>query len=110
TWNLRDTHMMETLNRLFQFHGPDAKAIVWEYNTHIGDARFTDMQAAEMINVGQLAREQRGEEDVVLVGFGSYKGSVIAGRHWEDPMQEMPVPPARHGSIEEALHTEAAED
>jgi erythromycin esterase-like protein len=61
------------------FHRPDVKAIVWEHNTHIGDARFTDMADVGMANVGQLVRERRGEEDVVLVGFGSRSGSVIAG-------------------------------
>ena len=78
----RDTHMVDTLNRLLNFHGPEARSIVWEHNTHIGDARFTDMKRAGMINVGQLVREQRGTDDVVLVGFGSYEGAVIAGREW----------------------------
>lgn len=110
TWNLRDSHMMETLNRLLKFHGEDAKAIIWEHNTHIGDARYTDMEKAGMHNVGQLVREDRGEKDVVLVGFGSYSGTVIAGGHWGDPMKVMQVPPARKGSIEEILHHESAED
>jgi erythromycin esterase-like protein len=110
TWNLRDTHMMETLNRLFQFHGPSSKAIIWEHNTHIGDARFTDMKKSGLINVGQLAREQLGERDTVLVGFGSYSGTVIAGRRWEAPMQIMQVPDAREESIEDVLHREAAEN
>ncbi len=110
TWNLRDTHMMDTLNRLNRFHGPDSKAIVWEHNTHIGDARFTDMKKAGMLNVGQLAREQRGENDTVLVGFGSYLGTVIAGKNWSAPMELMPVPAARDGSIEEILHNESAEN
>ena len=110
TWNLRDTHMVETLNRLLDFHGPDAKCIVWEHNTHIGDARYTDMKRAGMINVGQLVREQRGEDDTVLVGFGSYKGTVIAGKEWGAPMEEMRVPEAREGSIENILHQESAED
>ncbi|MDB4924428.1 erythromycin esterase family protein [Mucilaginibacter sp.] len=104
TWNLRDTHMMETLQRLMQFHGPDAKAIVWEHNTHIGDARYTDMQHHGMYNTGQLAREQLGEKDTVLVGFGSYLGTVIAGKEWGAPMEVMPVPAARGGSVEELMH------
>src|SRR5690606_22189218 len=91
TWNLRDTHMMETLNRLLKFHGPEAKAIVWEHNTHIGDARFTDMLKAGDINVGQLVRQQKGDEDTVLVGFGSYEGSVIAGDSWGAPIEKMTV-------------------
>jgi len=110
TWNLRDSHMMETLNRLLKFHGAEAKAIVWEHNTHIGDARFTDMAKAGEFNVGQLVREQKGENDTVLVGFGSYSGRVIAAESWGAPIQNMFVPDARPGSIEEILHAESAED
>src|SRR5204863_9633735 len=104
SWNIRDRHMTETLERLIRLHGPQAKAIVWEHNTHIGDARFTDMADDGMVNVGQLVREQHGGEGVVLVGFGSYQGSVIAGRHWEAPMQRMRVPPAQEDSWENVLH------
>ena len=91
-------------------HGPDAKAIVWEHNTHIGDARYTDMADAGMVNVGQLVREQRGTEVVVLVGFGSHRGSVIAGAEWGAPMKSMSVPPAREGSWEDVLHRAGEED
>jgi len=104
TWNLRDTHMMETLQRLLRFHGQGAKAIVWEHNTHIGDARYTDMQRHGMYNTGQLAREQLGEQDTVLAGFGSYLGTVIAGKQWGMHMEVMPGPAARDGSVEELMH------
>jgi erythromycin esterase len=107
SWNIRDRHMMNTLNRLLDFHGPDSKAIVWEHNTHIGDARFTDMAKGGMFNIGQLARDKYTELNTVLVGFGSYHGSVIAGTSWGAPMQEMNVPEARPGSIEEVLHRES---
>jgi len=110
SWNIRDTHMVDTLNRLMHFHGPAAKAIVWEHNTHIGDARYTNMKNNGMVNVGQLVREQNPEKDVVLVGFGSYQGTVIAGEDWGDEMKEMPVPPARPGSVEETLHREKPEN
>ena len=110
SWNVRDRHMMETLDRLINFHGPNAKAIVWEHNTHIGDARATDMKKSGMINIGQLAREEYGENNVYLVGFGSYSGKVIAGDEWGAPMQEMQVPQAREGSIEYELHRESPED
>lgn len=104
TWNLRDTHMMETLQRLFAFHGKKSKAIVWEHNTHIGDARYTDMRRHSMINIGQLGREQLGEKNIVLVGFGSYIGTVIAGKHWGAGMEVMPVPGGRDDSVEDILH------
>lgn len=108
SWNIRDTHMVETLNRITNFYGEEAKAIVWEHNTHIGDASFTDMKKAGMINVGQLVREQHREKDVVLTGFGSYEGTVIAGSMWGAPMKVMEVPPARDGSVESILHQESA--
>jgi len=104
TWNLRDRHMADTLDRLLQFHGKDAKAIVWAHNTHIGDARATDMAADGMFNIGELARREYPEKDVVLVGFGSYKGSVIAGSSWGADMEVMPVPEGRKGSWEYLLH------
>jgi len=110
SWNIRDRHMVETLDRLMAFHGPDAKAIVWAHNTHIGDARATDMERSGMVNVGQLVRERRSDRDVVLVGFGSFSGSVIAGREWGAPMERMPVPPAREGSWEDLLHEAGAEN
>jgi erythromycin esterase len=110
SWNVRDRHMAETLERLMQYHGPEAKTVVWEHNTHIGDARFTDMADAGMVNLGQLVREQRGADDVVLVGFGSHRGSVIAGAKWGAPMERMRVPPAREGSWEDLLHRAGEED
>ena len=63
-----------------------------------------------MVNVGQLVREQRGVEDVVLVGFGSHRGSIIAGAEWGAPMESMPVPPARKGSWEDILRRTGEED
>jgi erythromycin esterase len=64
------------------------------------------MEKAGMLNIGQLARQQYGEENVFLLGFGSYEGSVIAGKAWGAPMQKMKVPPAREGSIEYFMHQE----
>ena len=107
---MRDRHMVETLERLMRHRGPDAKTIVWEHNTHIGDALFTDMVDVGMVNVGQLAREQRGVEDVVLVGLGSHRGSVIAGAEWGAPMDLTPVPPAREVSWEDILRRTGEED
>ena len=104
SWNLRDRHMMETLNRLMKFHEKKSKGIVWEHNTHIGDARATSMSREGMINIGELAREEYGEDNVYLVGFGSYKGSVIAGEEWGAPMEVIEIPEARPGSIEAELH------
>ncbi|HET7322086.1 MAG TPA: erythromycin esterase family protein, partial [Longimicrobiaceae bacterium] len=110
SWNVRDTHMVETLERLMEHHGPEAKAVVWEHNTHVGDARATDMARAGMVNVGQLVRQRHEEEGVVLAGFSSYQGSVIAGEEWGAPMQRMRVPEAREGSWERLLHERSAAD
>jgi erythromycin esterase-like protein len=110
SWNLRDKHMADTLDRLMQHHGEGARAIVWEHNTHIGDARFTDMADDGMFNVGQLARERHGGEVVVLVGFGCHRGSVIAGRSWDAPLERMPVPAGRRGSWEDVLHQAGPDD
>jgi len=104
SWNVRDRHMMETLERLVTHHGPNAKAIVWEHNTHVGDARFTDMAEDGMVNVGQLTRERHDAAGVILVGFGSYRGRVIAGQEWDAAAERMPVPPARPESWEDVFH------
>lgn len=109
SWNVRDSHMQETLERLLDFHGPQSKAIVWEHNTHIGDASATDMADAGMYNIGQLARQRWGNDNVVLVGFGSYAGSVIAGDAWGAAMEAMRVPEGMKGSWEWLLH-EAGKD
>jgi erythromycin esterase len=110
SWNVRDRHMAETLDRLLVHYGPEARAVVWEHNTHIGDARFTEMADDGMVNLGQLARDRYGETDTVLVGFGSYRGRVIAGRAWDAPWEEMRVPPARADSWEDVLHRAGTDD
>jgi erythromycin esterase len=109
SWNVRDTHMADTVDGLLRHYADvrddeGAKAVVWEHNTHVGDARFTDMRDAGMLNVGQLMRERHGESDVLLVGFGSHHGSVVAGRSWGAPAERMEVPPARPGSTEALMH------
>lgn len=103
SWNLRDTHMFETLQLLLAFHGPDSKGIVWEHNSHLGDAAATEMSARGEHNVGQLCRETFGEQ-AYLIGFGTDHGTVAAASHWGDEMQQMRVVPARDGSYERVCH------
>ena len=110
SWNIRDRHMMETLDRLMKFHGKNAKGIVWEHNTHIGDARATGMSRAGMVNIGELAREEYGENNVYLAGFATYRGTVIAGAEWGAPMKVMEVPEAQRGSVEYHLHHQSDQD
>ncbi|MFE2378811.1 erythromycin esterase family protein [Streptomyces sp. NPDC059398] len=104
SWNIRDHHMAGTLDRLMEHHGPDAKAVVWAHNTHVGDARATDMAGAGLVSLGQLVREGHAAEGVVLVGFGSYDGTVVAAGRWGDDPGILRVPPAQPGSVEELLH------
>ncbi|GAB3878581.1 hypothetical protein GCM10028824_40780 [Hymenobacter segetis] len=106
SWNVRDEHMMETLNRLLGLHGPHSKAIIWAHNTHVGDARYTDMRREDMVNIGQLAREQLGRAQVFSLGFGSYQGGVVAGKEWGAPLEKMPVPAAPRDSWEAMLHAQ----
>src|SRR5215217_1650203 len=82
SWNVRDCHMADTLDRLVAHHGPTARAVVWEHNTHVGDARATPMVRTGMINVGQVVRERHEQDGVRLVGFSGYRGSVIAASQW----------------------------
>ncbi|SEG59189.1 erythromycin esterase family protein [Paenibacillus sp. UNC499MF] len=103
SWNVRDRHMVDSLKRIMAYYGSSAKAIVWEHNTHIGDARATDMAQEGMVNVGQLLREDP-EHRVFAVGFGTYQGEVLAGSSWGAPVEKMTVPPGQPGSWEEYMH------
>ena len=104
SWNVRDNHMLDTIESLMEHYGPDTKAIVWAHNTHIGDYRATDMTTRGEVNLGGLAREVFGEEHVALVGFGTYTGTVIASKAWDGPTQIFSLPTAKPGSIEDEFH------
>lgn len=110
SWNVRDKHMADTLDRLLKFHGKDAKAIVWEHNTHIGDSRATDMIDEGMYNIGELVRMEHQSKGVVLVGFGSYKGTVMAGKSWGAEMRKMELPGAKEHSLEHLFHMAGKEN
>ena len=102
TWNLRDRHMVDVLERLLAKHGPAAKAIVWAHNSHIGDFRATYDGEGGHLNVGQLVRERLGPA-AIAVGSGTHRGTVTAARAWDGLAQYMRVPPAREGSWEHAF-------
>ncbi|HXD78585.1 MAG TPA: erythromycin esterase family protein [Puia sp.] len=110
SWNVRDRHMADTLDRLLTFHGSKSKAIVWAHNTHVGDARATDMASEGMYNIGELARIDHEEKGVVLVGFGSYRGSVMAGGSWGAPMRKIEMPDGVVNSWEWLLHQAGGEN
>jgi len=104
SWNLRDTHMFETLEHLLEAKGPHAKAIVWAHNSHIGDARSTDMGANRgELNVGQLCRERFGR-DAALIGLGTHTGTVAAATDWDGEMEVKRVNPSRRDSYERQFH------
>ncbi|MBM6617737.1 erythromycin esterase family protein [Bacillus suaedaesalsae] len=110
SWNIRDRHMVQVLDHVSEYIGESAKGIVWEHNTHIGDARATDMYSQGMVNIGQLTREKYNIESVFAVGFGSYKGTVIASTKWGTPYEVMNVPEATPGSFEYYLHQASSGD
>lgn len=106
SWNLRDRHMAETLDALVGFlgrRGPAAKVVVWAHNSHLGDARATQMGARGEWNVGQLVRERYGR-DAVLVGFTTYEGTVTAASNWGAPAERKRVRPALPDSYEALFH------
>jgi erythromycin esterase len=107
SWNVRDRHMDATLARLLEHYGDNSRAVVWAHNTHVGDGRATDQSAHGEVTLGELARDRFGADRVLLVGFGSHRGTVVAGRQWGAPMQVMPVPPGRPDSVEDVLHQAA---
>ncbi|MEQ8406194.1 MAG: protein-L-isoaspartate(D-aspartate) O-methyltransferase [Oceanicaulis sp.] len=105
SWNLRDSHMAGTLDRLLEQRGPDAKAVVWAHNSHLGDARATEMGwARREHNLGQLVRERHGE-DAALLGFSTDTGEVAAADDWGGAMQ---VKAVRRG-LESSIEAEAVE-
>jgi erythromycin esterase-like protein len=106
SWNLRDTHMAETLEALVaRFDRPErrAKAVVWAHNSHLGDARATAMGERGELNVGQIVRERHGTA-AMLVGFTTYTGTVTAGSDWGAPAERKRVRPALPGSWESLFH------
>jgi erythromycin esterase-like protein len=106
SWNLRDTHMMETLEDLLahvERQAGGARAVVWAHNSHLGDARATEMGEAGELNLGQLAREAYGDK-VRLIGLTTHTGSVIAAENWDEPPQRKRVRPSLAGSYERLFH------
>ncbi len=103
SWNLRDQHMAETLGRLLDHLGPGSKVVVWAHNSHLGDARATEMGRAGELNLGQLVRERFGDTSFLL-GFTTYSGEVTAASNWDEPAQRKVVRRALPNSIESLFH------
>jgi erythromycin esterase-like protein len=106
SWNLRDMHMMETLQALLQWtdaHGSPARAVVWAHNSHLGDARATEMAGRGELNLGQLARQAFGR-GICAIGFTTHGGTVTAARDWDDPVERRRIVPSLEGSYERLFH------
>ncbi|HEX2832363.1 MAG TPA: erythromycin esterase family protein [Thermoanaerobaculia bacterium] len=104
SWNLRDRHMAETIDALAAHLGPRSKLVIWEHNSHLGDARFTEMGQQGELNVGQLVRERYGDADARLIGFSTYTGTVTAADDWDGPALRKQVRPGLRGSCEDLFH------
>ncbi|MCC5797474.1 MAG: erythromycin esterase family protein [Methylophaga sp.] len=104
SWNRRANHFYLTTQRLMDFYGENSRGIVWAHNTHIGDARATEMARHGLINIGQLAREQLGKDASYALGMGTYQGEVLAALSWEAEMQVMNIPMPRTDSWEAMLN------
>lgn len=102
-WNLRDTHMFETLKALLDSRGGNAKAVVWAHNSHVGDGRATEMSLRGELTLGQLCREEWGEE-ARLIGFGCDGGTVACASEWDAPMEIKTIRPSLPGSHERSSH------
>lgn len=103
SWNLRDSHMFETLNNVLEHHGPRSKAVVWAHNSHIGDAKATEMSRRGEHNIGQLCRETFGAKSY-HIGFGTHEGTVAAASSWDGEMQVINVRPSHAQSYERLFH------
>src|SRR5207248_5512593 len=106
SWNLRDRHMAETINALVLHlggQGTPANIVVWAHNSHLGDARATEMGQRGELNVGQLMREKYGR-DAILIGFTTFHGTVTAASDWGGPVERKRVRPALAGSYEAMFH------
>ena len=103
SWNLRDRHMAETLDALMHHLGPNAKVVIWAHNSHLGDARATEMGHRGELNLGQLVRERYGT-DATLVGFTTHCGTVTAASGWDSPAERKHVRPALPESYEALFH------
>lgn len=103
SWNLRDSHMFETLKSLLVYYGRESKAVVWAHNSHVGDAAATEMSARGEHNIGHLCRTEFGDR-AYLIGFGTHSGTVAAASDWDGEMEVKSVRPSHPQSYEAICH------
>mmetsp|Transcript_19697 Transcript_19697/g.40152 ORF Transcript_19697/g.40152 Transcript_19697/m.40152 type:complete len:276 (-) Transcript_19697:230-1057(-) len=113
TWNLRDQHFVQTCLRLIEFHRPlgsvedvpqDVKVVLWAHNSHVGDARATELGSREEWNLGQMMRTTFGDDKVFLCGFGTHSGQVTAATEWGGEPQSFELNEPEEGSIDDVMH------
>jgi erythromycin esterase-like protein len=104
SWNIRENHMVETLEELLKKYGPHSRAIVWAHNSHVGDYRATEMLHEGLVTMGGLIRQKFGQDDVAIVGFGTDHGTVTAASAWGGRPEATEIPSAIEGSYENAFH------
>ena len=109
SWNQRDQHMFETLQAVLEFRGAQSKAVVWAHNSHLGDARATQMSARGELNIGQLVRQEYGDK-AYNIGFGTDHGTVAAASSWGGPMEIKQVQPSHIDSYERVFHEVATDN
>lgn len=109
SWNQRDQHMFETLQAVLEFKGAESKAVIWEHNSHVGDARATQMSARGELNIGQLTRQAYGDK-AYNIGFGTDHGTVAAASEWGGPMEIKQVQPSHIDSYEHVCHEVATDN
>ncbi len=102
SWNVRDAHMVETLEAIVHLVRPGSKAVVWAHNSHVGDAAHTEMGRLGEVNIGQLVRQRFHQP--YNVGFGTDHGTVVAASEWDGPGQRKNVRPSRPDSYERLCH------
>lgn len=109
-WAIREGHMAEALEKLLSYHGQDAKIIVWAHSNHIGDSSATPMAEHGITSLGEIIRRRYGRDSVLLVGCGTYSGTVVAGDYWGSPIKKMPIPNALPGTWEWVFHRAGGAD
>ena len=103
SWNLRDTHMFQTIQNIVNFHGIETKVVIWAHNSHIGDASATEMSARGEHNIGELCRQEFGDK-AYNIGFGTDHGYVAAASNWDGPMEIKSVRASHPRSYEHLFH------
>lgn len=103
-WNIREWHMQETLEMLLRHYGTNSKGIVWAHNSHVGDHKGVDFDVNHHVSLGGISRERLGDDQVSLIGFTTFTGTVLASQSWNGNVSNLHISKARTASLDHALH------